>query len=250
LAVASILTYPLISNAFSYQGTSIGINFDGSAIFTDSTLLYPGAQVCKEVIFSNSSSNAQSLDFTAAGFDSSGMFNYFTLIVKDNNQAYINKPVQNLSMDIDNPETITNLVAGENKEFTFCISVDESMDNSWQGVTAGPATFTFGFSSEEAAPVSVFGPTTTTTAGTVADTTAAGTTAGGAVAGITTPITTAGQTQGETKGEVAGETNNQNMCCNWAWWNLIPWILVLILLIWLVSMWASERRRNRDKERI
>ena len=237
----SILFLPFQALAFSYNGTNLGVSFSGNEIFSG-TNLYPGANVCKDVTFVNLLSTEQPLSFTAQGFNStaaiSDFFNFFTLTIKDGATTYVDKKATAVSTNTNSPENITILAANASDSFNFCINIDSTMGNEFQGKSY-PVDFSFGFVGQEITPpipvITVSTPTSDTTT-TV--------TAPSAVAGIQTA-----QPKAEAKGEVAGETNNQNMCCEWVWWNLIPWILVAILLIWLMWMWSKDRNR-RDKENI
>ncbi|MDD3773851.1 MAG: hypothetical protein PHW50_01010 [Patescibacteria group bacterium] len=245
LVITFVFIYPFVAKAFSYQGEKLEINFDGNAIFTDTTLLYPGGSVCKNVFFKNLSSEVQPLGFASIGFNSSQMFDYFIITVKDNDHVFIDKSVKNLSSDIDQSELITNLAVGENKSINFCVFVKEDMGDFWQGKTAGPVTFVFGFDGEEVTPpVSVFG------ADDLAGLTESGDVSGETFSTIDENEKPSLPKNADKNGTVAGETNNQNMCCNWDWCCILPWILVAILLLWLIWMWASDRKRRQEKEEI
>lgn len=247
VALALVFLWPKNSLGFSCRGDILGIDFSGSEIFKINNL-YPGINVCKEVTVSNFSDNVQPLSFTAQGFNTNekvrDFFGFFNFIIKDANQIYINKVANQISADTNNPEKIVNLAANSNQILIFCVEVSPSMGNEFQGFSSGSVDFIFGILGEETLPpISVFSPAEST-----------GVTAGPSTTVESAPLPTIAGEQiippkkEAVQGEVAGETNNQNMCCNWDWCCILPWVLSVILLFWLIGMWVSDRKRRQSKE--
>jgi len=239
IVVVSLILYPFESDAFSYKGNILGINFSGGEIFNNATLLYPGASVCKDVSFSNFSNQSQPLAFSAQGFNrnlkTSNFFNYFDFTIKNTTNTYFNKIATAISADNNNPEFIANLDANSTQSFTFCVAVSSLMGNEFQGFNSGAVDFVFGVPGEENLPPI---PTFPQSSGAGATINVSNFAPNQLAAVPGAPKTTE---KIQKQGVVAGETNNQNMCCNWVWWNLLPWILVAILLFWLIWMWSRQK---------
>jgi len=230
LLVFSFVFYAKGVNAKTVTSGDFRMTYDETTFLKGGTNLAPGDHPHWLFSIENLGSSSKAFDLLVAGDGASSyLANQLNLLIKEGGNVIYADTIAHLK---DNQATVDSLAAFTGKTYELTISMPASLDNSYQGTSASPIDFTFGFPGT----LALGGGRTTFAFG-------AGGAAGGAVAGETTNQNeninqNANQNQNE-NGSVKGETEEAAKTKCWVWWVVLLAAGVLIIIHYFV-IWNRE----------